>query len=381
MDINNSRNPEVFIVETLKRTSLYEAHKALGARLIDFAGFEMPVRYSGVLEEHMAVREHAGMFDVSHMGEILVSGPDARDFLQRVITNDLARIDTGQALYTVMCQDDGGIIDDLLVYQLSSTDYMLVVNAANREKDLDWLQTHAFGNVECVDLSDTTALIAIQGPRSRNILEKATSLSFQELGSFHFQQFGDAAFSGARDVLISATGYTGEKGFEIYLESEGAEAVWNLLLATGEEMGLKPAGLSARDTLRMEAGFCLYGNDITESTTPLEAGLGWVTTLSKESFIGKEALVAQKEKGVSRRLVGFVMEDRGIPRRGFPILSENGEAIGAVTSGSQSPVRKNGIGLGYVTNDTHYTSPGNSIWIDIRGKSLQATIKKPPLHK
>jgi aminomethyltransferase len=349
--------------------------------LIAFAGYEMPVRYSGVIEEHLAVRNAAGLFDVSHMGEFLVSGRDAENFLQYMFTNDVTKLGDGQAQYTAMCREDGGILDDLLVYRLSPTDYMLVVNASNIGKDYEWLNAHQKGRVELVNLSDQTALLALQGPEARRILEAACGTSFEDVAYYHFVQPEPGVLPGAKDVIVSATGYTGETGFEIYCESAGAVAIWESLLEAGEKFGLKPAGLSARDTLRMEAGFCLYGNDLTEETTPLEAGLGWITKLKNTEFLGSAALRQQKESGPRKRLVAFVMEDRGIPRRGYPIMSPVNEIIGAVTSGSQSPVLNEGIGLGYVDNKPDFTAAGQPVIIDVRGKLLTARIKKPPLHK
>ncbi len=349
--------------------------------MIAFAGFEMPVRYSGVLEEHLAVRRAAGIFDVSHMGEILVTGGEAEDFVQSVVTNDISGLMDGGALYTVMCNEEGGILDDLLVYRLSPTDYMLVVNASNIRRDLEWLSQHARDRTNIVDMSDQTALIALQGPSSSRILAIATGKSWEDLKSFRFEFASQALFGQDGDIIVSATGYTGERGFELYVPSAAADSVWEQLMSAGAQEGLLPAGLSARDTLRMEAGLALYGNDINEETSPLEAGLGWLVKQKKGAFIGRSAIMNQKQAGPSRRLVGFVMTDRGIPRRGYRILSLSNEPVGSVTSGSQSPVLNAGIGLGYVPNEDRYTAIGSELHIDIRGKSLRATVKKPPLHK
>ena len=371
-------------VTHLERTPLYETHTALGAKMMPFGGFEMPVQYSGILDEHRAVREAAGLFDVSHMGEVFVRGPGAFDFVQHLVTNDAASLYDGRAMYSVMCQPDGGAVDDLLVYRLSEHEYLLVINASNIEKDLAHIraQHDAFdGEVEIEDRSAETALLALQGPKAFEIAQALTDVPLDDIKYYHFVQPEPGSFLGCERAILSHTGYTGEPGLEIYCENERVEAVWNALMDAGQAHGLKPAGLGARDTLRLESGYCLYGHELTEETTPLEAGLGWVTKLAKGDFVGREAIARQKEDGVPRKLVGFVMQDRGIPRQGYAITDADGEPIGEVTSGSQSPQLGQGIGLGYVPNDPTYTEPGRAIGIAVRGRVLPATIEKPPFHK
>ena len=370
-------------VTHLERTPLYETHRALGAKMMPFGGFEMPVQYSGILDEHRAVREAAGLFDVSHMGEVLVHGPHAFDFVQHLVTNDAGTLYDGRAMYTVMCRADGGAVDDLLVYRLAEDRYLLVINASNIEKDLAHIraQHEAFeGNVEVEDQSAATALLALQGPKAFEIAQAVTDVPVGDIKYYHFVQPEPGAFLGCERAILSHTGYTGEKGLEIYCEPERAEAVWNALMEAGEEHGLQPAGLGARDTLRLESGYCLYGHELTEETTPLEAGLGWVTKLGTDDFVGKRAIAAQKEQGVPRKLIGFVMDERGIPRQGYAITDADGEPVGEVTSGSQSPLLGQGIGLGFVPNDPAFTEPGSAIGIAVRGKILPATVKKPPFH-
>ena len=364
-----------------RRTPLYQKHVALGARMMPFGGFDMPVQYSGILDEHRAVRTAAGLFDVSHMGEVRVRGPHALAFVQHLVTNDAARLTDGRALYTAMCNERGGIVDDLLVYRFAADDFLLVVNASNVEKDVAWMRAHNPMGAVLEDESDRWALLAIQGPRAFEIVETLAPGAAADLPYYHFRVLDGGAFLGIDRAVLSHTGYTGEAGLEIYLPAAEAPRVWDALLEAGRDRGLLPAGLGARDTLRLEAGFSLYGNDLTDETTPLEAGLGWVTKLDKGDFVGRDALVAQKEGGIPRRLVGFVMEDRGIPRHGNAIVDENGQALGYVTSGSQSPTRGVGVGLGYVPNAPHYTQPGSRIFVEQRGKKLAATVQKPPFHK
>ncbi len=366
---------------TLKQTPLHDAHVALGARMMGFAGFDMPVQYTSIVEEHLAVRQAAGLFDVSHMGEVFAHGPHAFDFVQRLVTNDAAKLYDGRAMYTVMCRPDGGVVDDLLVYRLAEDRYLLVVNASNIEKDFAWMQANNPMNATLDDASDAVALMAIQGPRAFAIVQKLTDVPLGEIAYYHFKEPPAGAFLGCRHTIVSHTGYTGEPGLEIYCEAERAEAVWNALLQAGHDAGLKPAGLGARDTLRLESGFCLYGNDLTETTNPYEAGLGWITKPDKGDFIGREALLAVKQAGPARRLVGFVMQERGIPRHDYPLLSAEGEEIGVVTSGSQSPVLQQGIGLGYVPNDPAYTTPGALLAVSVRGRAVPARVVKPPFHK
>ncbi len=371
-------------VALLQRTPLYETHRALGAKMMPFGGFEMPVQYTSILDEHRAVREAAGLFDVSHMGEVLVRGADAFDFVQCLVTNDASTLYDGRAMYTVMCRDDGGAVDDLLVYRLAEETYLLVINASNIEKDLAHMQAvHTKGGFDCSveDVSELMGLLALQGPKAFDIIAEVTDLPAADVKYYHFMRPEPGAFLGCEKVMLSHTGYTGEPGLEIYCEAEKVEDVWEALMEAGAKHGLKPAGLGARDTLRLEAGYCLYGHELTEHTTPLEAGLGWVTKLGKGPFTGRGALEAQKEQGIPRKLVGFVMEERGIPRQGYAITGEEDAPIGEVTSGSQSPALAEGIGLGYVLNDPTYTTPGSPIGIAVRGKILAATVQKPPFHK
>ncbi|MGI6609013.1 MAG: glycine cleavage system aminomethyltransferase GcvT [Limnochordia bacterium] len=353
----------------LRRTPLNEIHRAAGARMVEFGGWDMPVQYSGVLAEHRTVRTKAGMFDLSHMGELLVSGPDALHALQTVTTNDLSTLGAGQAQYTMLCVPSGGILDDILVYRVAEG-YLLVVNAANTEKDIAWLQEHLKGEVRLEDRSEQTALIALQGPLAEQILQSVTSASLSELYSFEWMNGSVASVPS----IISRTGYTGEDGFELYFPADEAAGVWEALMSVGTPLGMVPVGLGARDTLRLEARLTLYGNDIDEETTPLEAGLGFFVKLDKPDFIGREALLAQKEAGVSRRLVAFVVEGRGIPRHGYSICDEQGTPIGTVTSGSFSPTMEKDIGMGYV--ETSLAKAGSRIFIDVRGKARPAEIIK-----
>lgn len=352
--------------------------------MVPFAGYEMPVQYTGIIEEHVAVRNAAGLFDVSHMGELFVRGPEAGEFIQRVVTNDIRVLYPGRAQYNVMCHEHGGAVDDLLVYMMGDDVYMLVVNAANVEKDLQHLR-QALDDLamDCSieDRSDLTALIAIQGPRSLDIVREASGMPVEQLKYYHFDMPEPGAFLGCQQAVISRTGYTGETGLEIYCEIDAAERVWQALMGAGHEHGLIPCGLGARDTLRLEAGFCLYGNDLTDDISPLEAGLGWVVKLGQGDFTGSDALARQKAAGLDRRLVGFVVEDRGIPRSGYQLTTPDGAHIGEVTSGSQSPIIGKGIGLGLVQNEPHYTEPGSKIGISVRGRTLLATVRKPPFHK
>lgn len=363
----------------LKRTPFYQKHQELGARLIDFGGFEMPVQFSGIKQEHLAVREHAGVFDVSHMGEFIVKGPDSLDLIQKVTINDASKLTTGKAQYTAMCYEDGGIVDDLLVYKLDENEYMLVVNASNIEKDFNWIEKHNTMKADFQNRSDDIALLALQGPASVDILQKMTPVAVDEIGYYTFQT---GTVANENDVIISATGYTGEKGFELYIDLKKADAlkIWDSLMIAGEEYHLEPAGLGARDTLRLEMGFALYGNDISAETTPLEAGMGWLTKLEKHNFLGKSAILKQKESGINRKLMGFIIsEPRNIPRSGYPILNEHGDEIGHVTSGTQSISLNKAIGMGYIAID--HAREGEKIYIDIRKKRVEATVVKPPFLK
>jgi aminomethyltransferase len=371
-------------VSPLERTPLYETHRALGAKMMPFGGFEMPVQYSGILDEHRAVREAAGLFDVSHMGEVFVTGPGAFGFVQRLVTNDAASLYDGRAMYTAMCNANGGAVDDLLVYRFDEEAYLLVINASNIAKDVAHMRAiHAEGGFDCVieDISEQVGLLALQGPKAFDIIAEVTDLPVADVKYYHFMRPEPGAFLGCEKAVLSHTGYTGEKGLEIYCEAERVEDVWNAVMAAGEAHGLKPAGLGARDTLRLESGYCLYGHELTEETTPLEAGLGWVTKLNADDFVGKGAIAAQKERGVPRKLIGFVMDERGIPRQGYAITTPDGDPIGTVTSGSQSPLLSKGIGLGFVPNDEAYTTPGRAVGIAVRGRVLAATVRKLPFHK
>ena len=371
-------------VTPVQRTPLYETHRALGAKMMPFGGFEMPVQYTSILDEHRAVREAAGLFDVSHMGEVLVTGPGAFDFVQHLVTNDASTLYDGRAMYTVMCHKDGGAVDDLLVYRLGEEVYLLVINAANIAKDVAHMEAvHAAGDFDCTveNVSDLMGLLALQGPKAFDIIAEVTDLPVADVKYYHFMRPAPGAFLGCDKVILSHTGYTGEPGLEIYCEADKVEHVWEALMMAGQDHGLQPAGLGARDTLRLEAGYCLYGHELTDEIAPLEAGLGWVTKLDKGDFVGRDALASLKERGLKRKLVGFVMDDRGIPRQGYAITDPGGRPVGEVTSGSQSPTLGEGIGLGYVTNDPAFTTPGSPVGIAVRGRILAATVQKPPFHK
>ncbi len=362
----------------VKKTPLHAIHQALGAKMVPFAGYDMPLQYSGIIHEHNAVRTAAGLFDVSHMGEFLVSGPGAKRFVDSLVTNDVTSLYDGKALYTAMCQDDGGIIDDLLVYRFGSEMYVLVVNASRKDVDMAWIEQHAPPDVSVRDVSDETALLALQGPRAFDIFEKASGTNFSDLKFYHFER--PAECLGSKHLLVSRTGYTGETGVEVYCPSEEAASIWTKLMDAGREFGLLPAGLGARDTLRLEAGFCLYGNDLTVETNPLEAGLGWLTKLEAGPFVGRDALRRVKESGPARKLIGFIAEERGIPRAGNELLAPSGEAVGVVTSGSQSPTLSKGVGLGYVENRPEFTTPGSLLQVSARGRSTAVKVTRPPFH-
>jgi len=366
---------------TAKRTPLYEVHRRYGARMMPFAGYDMPVQYSGIIDEHRAVRERAGLFDVSHMGEIRATGPNAFAFVQGLVSNDASKLTDGRAMYAVMCNERGGIVDDLLVYRLAEDDYLLVINASNVEKDWTHMTAHNAAGASLENISDDVALLALQGPKAFEIAEKATGQALTDLPYYHFRVASPGTLAGSRFGIFSHTGYTGESGLELYVDADRAEALWNALMEAGEPLGLRPAGLGARDTLRLEAGFSLYGNDLSDDTTPLEAGLGWVTKLDKGDFVGRDALVKQKEAGIPRRLVAFVMEERCIPRHGQALVDGEGQPLGEVTSGTQSPTLGRGIGMGYVPNDPRYTAPGSEVYVEQRGQRFRACVAKPPLHK
>jgi aminomethyltransferase len=364
-------------VNQLKRTPLYEEHRSLGARLVEFGGWEMPVQYSGILQEHQAVRTKAGLFDVSHMGEFKVEGKDAEAFLQYLVPNNVARLAVHQALYTQLCNPEGNTLDDLLIYRLSEEHFMLVVNAANIQKDLAWIQGHAtkFASVTITDQSDTTSLLALQGPLAQTILQPLTSTDLSALKYYHFLPGQVAGYT----CLISRTGYTGEDGFELYCSSADVVALWRKLLEAGQPHGLLPAGLGARDTLRLEAAYCLYGHELDEQTNPLEAGLGWTVKLKKPGeFIGRAALEKVKAEGLKRKLVGVEMIERGIPRGGYALYASD-QQIGILTSGAPGPTVQKNIGLGYV--ETPFAVEGTQIQVDIRGKRVAAQIVALPFYK
>lgn len=356
----------------MKLTTLNQIHKDLGAKMVPYAGFEMPVQYAGVNQEHMVVRSGVGVFDVSHMGQFFAKGPEVEKLLQYIGTNDVTKVEVGQAQYTCMPNENGGIIDDLIIYKMSEDEWMLVVNASNIAKDWEWINKQNTFDVTLTNASDDYSLLAIQGPKA---IEAMQALSDENLAGIPFYHFKVGNFAGVDNVIISATGYTGSGGFEIYFENKDAEVIWNKVIEAGKEFGIEPCGLAARDTLRLEKGYCLYGNDINETISPLEAGLGWITKLDTD-FIARDILAKQKEEGVSRKLIGFKMVDRGIPRHDYKIVDESGNEIGIVTSGTQSPMLKQGIGLGYVTPE--FSKVGTSIYIQIRDKNVLAEIVKTP---
>jgi len=362
------------MTDDLQKTPLHDAHVALGGKMVPFAGFSMPVQYpTGIVAEHTAVREAAGLFDVSHMGEFQVTGPDAEALIQKIGVNDISTTVPGQAQYSAMTRPDGGILDDLIVYRFPDR-FMLVVNASNREKDWRWIVEQGRGmEVELDDQSDQTALLALQGPVAREILRPLVQPDIDGIGYYRFAEGEVAGVAG----VISGTGYTGEDGFELYVPADRAVALWNDLLAAGAAHGLIPAGLGARDSLRLEVGYALYGNDLDEEHTPLESALGWITKLDKGDFIGREALVTQKEAGIPRRLVGLRLTSRGFPRPGYPILAGAG-AVGTVTSGTVSPTLGEGVALGFV--EAEHAAKGTELAIEIRGKGVPAVVQRPPFY-
>ena len=365
----------------LKQIPLHDRHVALGAKMGGFGGYNMPIQYQGIRAEHMATRQAAALFDVSHMGEVFVMGPAAGDFVQNLVTNDITKLSDGRALYTAMCNEHGGILDDLLVYRYHAEAYMLVVNAANTAADFAWMQAHNPMGAALHDTSEHIALLAVQGPKALEITQLITNEDVNSIPFYHFVRCAPGTFFDCERAVISRTGYTGEPGVEIYVEQQGAARVWDALMEAGEPLGLVPAGLGARDTLRLEAGFCLYGHELTESTNPLEARLGWVTKLDKGPFIGREALQEVKRNRPERMLVGLELQARGIPRQGYPVLDQGGSGIGQVTSGSHSPMIGRGIALAYVTNNKEYTAPGSELSVEIRGKPVPARVVRPPFHK
>jgi len=356
-------------------TPFTHKHIALGARMAEFAGYNMPISYSGINDEHLAVRKNAGVFDVSHMGEFILKGENALDLIQRVTSNDASKLKQGQAQYSCLPNESGGIVDDLLVYCIEENKvYMLVVNASNIEKDWNWIQKYNTGKVEMHNISDNTCLLAIQGPNATRILQPLTEMDILNLKYYTFTK---GKFAGVDNVLVSATGYTGAGGVEIYFENiaGAADKIWDAIFAAGTPQGLKPIGLAARDTLRLEMGFCLYGNDIDDTTSPLEAGLGWITKFTKD-FTSKEIFAKQKAEGVLRKLTGFEMIEKGIPRHGYEIKNKEGETIGHVTSGTQSPSLGKAIGMGYVRSG--FAAIDSIIYIKVREKLLQAKVVKIP---
>lgn len=361
----------------MKTTPFTEKHIALGAKMHEFAGYNMPIEYSGIIDEHLTVCENVGVFDVSHMGEFWVKGPKALDFLQKVTSNNVAVLTPGKIQYTCFPNEEGGIVDDLLVYHYEPEKYLLVVNAANIEKDWNWCVAHNVDGAVLENASDRMAQLAVQGPKAILALQKLTDI---DLASIPYYTFKVGQMAGVDQVIISNTGYTGAGGFEIYFYPEYADRIWKAVFEAGEEFGIKPVGLGARDTLRLEMGFCLYGNDLDDTTSPIEAGLGWITKfVDGKDFTNRAMLEKQKAEGVSRKLVGFEMIDRGIPRHGYSLVNADGEPIGVVTSGTMSPMRKIGIGMGYVK--TEYSKVGTEICIDMRGRKLKAVVVKPPFRK
>lgn len=359
----------------LKRTPFFSIHQREGGKIVEFAGFEMPVQYKGIKVEHTAVREAVGVFDVSHMGEFFVSGQEALSLIQKVSVNDASKLVPGKAQYSCMCYEDGGIVDDMIIYKLADEEYMLVVNGANVTKDFEWISSQNTMGAELVNKSDEYALLAVQGPKSAQALQSLTDINLSEIPFYGFTN-GKLANT---EMIISATGYTGEKGFELYFNHSQAdvEAIWAAIFEAGAPFGIEPCGLGARDTLRLEMGFALYGNDISAQTHPLESRLGWITKFEKGDFVGKQALLKKKEEGLTRQLVGFIMQDeRSIPRNGYDILDESGKKIGHVTSGTMSITLGKGIGMGFV--ERSHSAEGGGLQIAIRNKLAPAVVKKPP---
>lgn len=359
----------------MKSVALNDLHISLGAKMVPFAGYNMPVQYEGINLEHECVRKAVGVFDVSHMGEFILKGADALDLIQRVTSNDASKLADGKVQYSCLPNEDGGIVDDLLVYRIDEKTYMLVVNASNIDKDWNWIQKYNTKKVEMHNISDQTSLLAIQGPKAAEALQSLTGMDLKNMQYYTFEK---GKFAGVDNVLVSATGYTGAGGFEIYVENQHAKTIWNAVFAAGAAYGIKPIGLGARDTLRLEMGFCLYGNDINDATSPLEAGLGWITKFSKE-FTNSKALLTQKENGVPRKLIAFEMIDRGIPRHDYEIVDAAGNKIGVVTSGTQSPSLQKAIGMGYVKPE--FAKENTEIFISIRDKAIKAQVVKLPFLK
>lgn len=366
----------------MKQTPLTEKHIALGAKMAEFAGYNMPILYSGIKEEHDAVRNHAGIFDVSHMGEFIIRGKQAFDLVQKISSNDVSKLKIGQAQYSCMPNEDGGIIDDLLVYRLAEdmsgageSVYLLVVNASNIQKDWDWISKHNSYDTRMINISDDTGLIAVQGPKATDILQKLTTIQLSTIEYYHFTK---GTMAGVENVLISATGYTGSGGFELYADNAHIPQLWDAVMSEGKSYGIMPTGLGARDTLRLEMGFCLYGNDIDDTTSPLEAGLGWITKLDKGNFIGKNWMLQQKKNGLEKKLVGIIVDDRRVPRHGYPVLDTEGNEIGVVTSGTQSPSLNVPLGMAYVK--TGFSKENTPVQIQVGNKTINARVAKIPFY-
>jgi len=359
----------------MKNTALTEKHISLGAKMVPFAGYNMPVQYEGINAEHNTVRNGVGVFDVSHMGEFILKGEGALDLIQKVTSNDASKLVDGKVQYSCLPNENGGIVDDLLVYRIDEKTYMLVVNASNIQKDWDWISKFNTYGVDVKDISDRTSLLAVQGPKAAEALQSLTDI---QLSSMEYYSFKKGTFAGIGNVLISATGYTGAGGFELYFDAEHSERIWDAVFKAGEPFGIKPIGLGARDTLRLEMGFCLYGNDINDETSPLEAGLGWITKFTKD-FVNSKSLAQQKQNGTERKLIGFEMIERGIPRHDYEIVDAEGAIIGKVTSGTQSPSLQKAIGLGYVKPE--FAAVGTEIFISIRNNKVKAQVVKFPFYK
>lgn len=359
----------------MKEIALNDVHVKLGAKMVPFAGYNMPLQYTGLTHEHLAVRSGVGVFDVSHMGEFIVKGSGALDLIQKISTNDASTLEIGKVQYSCMPNGKGGIVDDLLIYKVGDEAYMLVVNASNIQKDWDWIQKNNTFKAELQDISDRTTLLAIQGPKVSEAMKELTDIDLEEMVYYTFEK---GKFAGIDNVLVSATGYTGSGGVEIYFDNEHAEKIWAAVMKAGNAFGITPAGLGARDTLRLEKGFCLYGNDIDDTTSPIEAGLGWITKFTKD-FVDSKILKKQKENGVTKKLAAFKMIDRGIPRKEYEIKDADGNTIGVVTSGTSSPSLKLGIGMGYISKEL--SKVGMEVFIEIRGRQLKAEIVKLPFVK
>lgn len=359
----------------MRNTALSHIHEALGAKMVPFAGYNMPVQYEGVTAEHLSVRENVGVFDVSHMGEFIIRGEGALELVQKVTSNDVSKLVDGKVQYTCLPNGKGGIVDDLLVYRMDEKTYLLVVNASNIAKDWDWISKHNSAGVEMINISEDTSLLAVQGPKAAEALQNLTEMNISEMKYYTFQK---GNFAGKENVLISTTGYTGAGGFEIYFNNEDAEEIWKAIFEAGKDFKITPVGLAARDTLRLEMGFCLYGNDIDDTTSPLEAGLGWITKFTN-NFVDSDYLQKQKEAGITKRLVGFELIDKGVPRQGYDVVNESGEKIGNVTSGTMAPSLKKAIGLAYVPKEM--TAPGTEIFIGVRKKQLKAKVVTLPFYK